>query len=433
MLFRSVMKNKKLIVAFLVVFIVQIFLGSMSFALENNIEIRAPSAILIESKTGRILYEKNSNEKRYPASTTKIMTALLTLENVEDLQSKATVSYNAVFSVPSGYSVDTLKVGEELSVEELLYALLVKSSNEAANVLAEYVAGNVDSFATMMNTRAAELGCKNTNFVNPNGIQNENHYTTAYDLSLIAKETMKNETFRKIVSTVSHTLPSTNKYEQTDRNLITTNDLINKKNKNYYEYAIGIKTGYTAYAKNCLVAGANKDGVELISVVLGTDKKEVNGLSKRDTDTKTLFEYVYNNFTQKKVSRARETVVGQTKIKGATTETKNLDLNTDSDINILVTNDKEKDEIKGEIKLNEDIKAPIAKGDKLGTITYNSDGIEYTANVIAANDVQKSNLILNILRILLVIVLLLLTYLYLKNKRKRKINKKHKKANYVYK
>ena len=427
------MKNKKLIVAFLVVFIVQIFLGSMSFALENNIEISAPSAILIESKTGRILYEKNSNEKRYPASTTKIMTALLTLENVEDLKSKATVSYNAVFSVPSGYSVDTLKVGEELSVEELLYALLVKSSNEAANVLAEYVAGNVDSFATMMNTRAAELGCKNTNFVNPNGIQNENHYTTAYDLSLIAKEAMKNETFRKIVSTVSHTLPSTNKYEQTDRNLITTNDLINKKNRNYYEYAIGIKTGYTAYAKNCLVAGANKDGVELISVVLGTDKKEVNGLSKRDTDTKTLFEYVYNNFTKKKVSTARETVVGQTKIKGATTETKNLDLNTDSDINILVTNDKEKDEIKGEIKLNEDIKAPIAKGDKLGTITYNSDGIEYTANVIAANDVQKSNLILNILRILLVIVLLLLTYLYLKNKRKRKINKRHKKANYVYK
>ena len=427
------MKNKKLIIAFLIVFIVQIFLGNMSFALENNIEISAPSAILIESKTGRILYEKNSEEKRYPASTTKIMTALLTLENVEDLQSKATVSYNAVFSVPSGYSVDTLKVGEELSIEELLYALLVKSSNEAANVLAEYVAGNVDSFATMMNTRAAELGCKNTNFVNPNGIHNENHYSTAYDLSLIAKEAMKNETFRKIVSTVSHTLPSTNKYEQTDRNLITTNDLINKKNKNYYEYAIGIKTGYTAYAKNCLVAAANKDGVELISVVLGTDKKEVNGLRKRDTDTKTLFEYVYNNFSQKKVSTARETVVGQTKIKGATTETKNLDLNTDSDINILVTNDKEKDEINGEIKLNENIKAPIAKGDKLGTITYNSDGIEYTADVIAANDVQKSNLILNILRILLVIVLLLLTYLYLKNKRKRKINKKHKKANYVYK
>ena len=427
------MKNKKLIIVFLIVFIVQIFLGNMSFALENNIEISAPSAILIESKTGRILYEKNSEEKRYPASITKIMTALLTLENVEDLQSKATVSYNAVFSVPSGYSVDTLKVGEELSIEELLYALLVKSSNEAANVLAEYVAGNVDSFATMMNTRAAELGCKNTNFVNPNGIHNENHYSTAYDLSLIAKEAMKNETFRKIVSTVSHTLPSTNKYEQTDRNLITTNDLINKKNKNYYEYAIGIKTGYTAYAKNCLVAGANKDGVELISVVLGTDKKEINGLSKRDTDTKILFEYVYNNFSQKKVSTARETVVGQTKIKGATTETKNLDLNTDSDINILVTNDKEKDEINGEIKLNENIKAPIAKGDKLGTITYNSDGIEYTANVIASNDVQKSNLILNVLRILLVIVVLLLTYLYLKNKRKRKINKKHKKANYVYK
>ena len=162
-----------------------------------NIEIGSSAGILIENKTGRILYEKDAYTKYYPASTTKVMTALLTLENVSDLNKVATVSYNSVFTVPAGYSTDLLKVGEELTIENLLYALLVKSSNEAANVLAEFISGNIESFATMMNTRAIELGCQNTHFVNPNGIHNENHYSTAYDLYLMASYGMKNETFRK--------------------------------------------------------------------------------------------------------------------------------------------------------------------------------------------------------------------------------------------
>jgi len=249
------MKIRKILISLICsIFVLSIF-SNMVFAVDTSrIEVSSPSAILIEARTGRVLYEKEANKRMYPASTTKMMTAIIVLENVTDLKEMVTVKYDAIYSVPSGYSSDLLKVGEELSVEEMLYALLVKSSNEAGNVLAEHVAGGVDSFASMMNTKASEIGCKDTHFVNTNGVHEDDHYTTAYDLSLIAKYAMKNDVFRKIVSTASHTLPSTNKYSRTDRNLITTNDFIKKSSKNYYENSVGIKTGFTSKSKYCLVA-----------------------------------------------------------------------------------------------------------------------------------------------------------------------------------
>ncbi len=419
------MRVKKILICVIMSLILILFeIPTSVYAAESNdinIDIGSSSCILIESKTGRILYEKDAYSKYYPASTTKIMTALLTLENVSDLKEVATVSYNSVFTVPSGYSTDLLKVGEELTIEDLLYALLVKSSNEAANVLAEHISGNVESFATMMNTRAVELGCKNTHFVNPNGIHNENHYTTSYDLSLITKEAMKNETFRKIVSTASYTLPSTNKYDRIDRNLITTNDIIRKSSKYYYEYAIGIKTGYTTPAKNCLVAGANKDGVELILVLLHADKLNSNRESVRDIDAKNLFEYVYNNFSEKTIVDANG-AVDTIKVKNATSKTKNLRLLAENKIEALVTNDKLKTAETPEIVLNENIKAPIKQGDILGTIKYNIDGIAYETNLIAANDVEKSY---TAVIIIIILIILVLFYLYSKNN-KKKINRRRK-------
>lgn len=415
------MRIKKTLICIIMILMMTLFKMPMAvYATEDtndsNIDIGSSAGILIESKTGRILYQKDAYTKYYPASTTKIMTALLTLENISNLKEVATVSYDAVFTVPAGYSTDLLKVGEELTIEDLLYALLVKSSNEAANVLAEYVSGNVESFATMMNTRAVELGCKNTHFVNPNGIHNEDHYTTAYDLSLIAKEAMKNETFRKIVSTASYTLPSTNKYDRIDRNLITTNDIIRKSSKYYYEYAIGIKTGYTTPAKNCLVAGANKDGVELIAVLLHADKLNSNRESVRDLDVKNLFNYIYNNFSEKTVV-SKNGAVDTIKIKNATNNTKNLQLLAEDEIKALVTNDKLKTPESPEITLNENIKAPIKQGEVLGTLKYTIDGVEYKTNVLAANDVNKSYAILIIVLILIGLVLL---YLHYKNDKIKK-------------
>lgn len=385
-----------------------------------NIEIGSSAGILIENKTGRILYEKDAYTKYYPASTTKVMTALLTLENVSDLNKVATVSYNSVFTVPAGYSTDLLKVGEELTIENLLYALLVKSSNEAANVLAEFISGNIESFATMMNTRAIELGCQNTHFVNPNGIHNEDHYSTAYDLSIITREAMKNETFRKIVKVASYTLPSTNKYDRVDRNLITTNDLIRKSSKYYYEHAIGIKTGFTTPAKNCLIAGANKDGVELIAILLHADKLNSDRLSVRDTDAKNLFEYIYNNFSEKTLIDKNGTAT-TIKVKNATKETKNLGLYAEEKLEALVTNDKLKSIENPEITLKENIKAPIKQGEILGKIKYRINDVEYSTNLIASINVEKSY---TLVIIIVILIILMFLYLYCENEKKKRSRKR---------
>lgn len=424
------MKLKKLIITILLNIIVILSFSSInSYAeVEINVNIDSPAAILMEAKTGRILYEKNAHKQMEPASTTKIMTALITLEHVQNLQEVATVSYDSIYKIEDGYETDILKVGEELTIEELLYALLVKSCNEAANVLAEYVAGSRESFVAMMNTRATELGCQNTNFKNTNGVHEDTHLTTAYDLSLIAKEAMKNETFRKIVSTASHTLPSTNKYSRTDRTLVTTNDLIRKSSKSYYEYAIGIKTGYTSQAKYCIVAGAEKDDVELIAVILGADKTNSEKLGMREEDAKRLFEFVYENFSEKEVLKQNQNVK-TIAVKNATNATKQLELVAATGIKTLVTNDKLKVVEQPQIELEEKIYAPIKKGDVIGKTKYTIDGIEYSVDLLAAADVEKSY---STEIILAVAIILLVLYILNRISSKKKKNKKGKKNKSKY-
>ena len=340
------MKFKKFILCLITCIVcLSILLPVKTLADNNNLNINAESAILIDGDTGKILYEKSAYEKRAPASTTKIMTALLALEHCKTTD-VATVTSEAITSVPSGYSTDLLKMGEELTIKDLLYALLLPSSNEAANVLAIHIAGSIDSFASMMNTKAMDLGCKNTHFVNPNGVHDDNHYSTAYDLSLIAKEAMKNDIFRQIVSTASYTLPNSNKYSRIDRTLITTNDLIKKQSNNYYEYAIGIKTGFTTPAKNCLVSSATKDGKTLIAVVLRS-----NTDNNRYNDTKTLFNYGFDNFSKKDIVKSGSTIK-TIDVKNATSATKNLNLVAETGINTMVTNDKLNDTIEPQINLN---------------------------------------------------------------------------------
>ena len=291
------MKNKNKIFVIFILIISSLIFCKSSFALEPNINAKA--AISVEISTGKIVYEKNAYEKMFPASTTKVMTALLVLENCS-LDEKETVSYEAIKAVPNGYSNANLQVGEEITVKDLLYALMLPSANEAANVLAEHVAGSVESFATMMNTRAEELGCKTTHFVNPNGIHNDGHYSTAYDLYLIAREAMKNDTFRKIVSTTKFSLPPTEVYPENNRTFTNTNKLIIYNNSNradnyYYKNAIGIKTGFTSQAGNCLISCASQDGLEFINVVLNCELTE-EGLSYRFLDSIDLFNYDYNNY-----------------------------------------------------------------------------------------------------------------------------------------
>lgn len=229
---------KKFCIILFILFCILMNYTSIVFATEESTpNVFSPAALLMDLDSGKILYEKNINEKRYPASLTKIMTAILTLENCK-LSDVTTVSYDAVMTIPYGYSIANLQIGEELTIEQLLNVLMIASANDAGIVLAEHIAGSVENFAVMMNEKAKELGCTNTNFTNPSGIHDENHYTTAHDLALISRYAMQNETFRNIVSTTSYKLPITNKYEKDDRLFTNSNALLlfnnNQRSDNYY-------------------------------------------------------------------------------------------------------------------------------------------------------------------------------------------------------
>ena len=373
------MKLRKKILILLIMFIVLI----NNFVFADEIKLNATSAILVEVSTGRIIYERNSNEKRYPASITKIMTAILVLENC-NLDDKVVVSESALSNIPSGYVTCDLIAGEEISVEDLLYALMVKSANDAAYVLAEHVGGSIDAFSDMMNIKARELGCNGTHFVNPNGIHDERHYTTAYDMYLIANYAMKNETFRKLVTTKSYTLPATNLYSNNDRSFSTTNALIDDNSSLFYKYAIGIKTGFTTQAGECLVAESAREGLDFIAVVLdaGTPSK-----GNRFVDARTLFDYGYDNYTLTKI-KEKNTVVDTIEIENGDKETKNLDVLIDSSITVINNKSLDINGVIPEIVYNDNLLAPINKGDNIGKINYKLEGIDYSASLIAGADVN---------------------------------------------
>ena len=264
--------------------------------------IYSEAAILMEMHTGKILYEKDAYARKYPASTTKIMTAILAIEN-GDLDMKYTASQEAVALPGLSYTTAHIQAGETFTLDELLGVLMLQSANEAANVIAEGIAGSTEEFVDMMNDKANELGCKETHFVNANGIHDENHYSTAYDMATIAAYCMKNETFRRYANMMDCWLPDTEfwgdeqKEKMGERHFYNTNKLLIQGNPYYYKYCTGMKTGFTTPAKNCLVASSDNDGFELIAVVLHAEQTEEK-MSARYMDTINLFEYGYNNFSR---------------------------------------------------------------------------------------------------------------------------------------
>ena len=253
-------------------------------------DIVADAAIVMDAGTGQILYEKNSRMGKYPASITKIMTALIVLEKDIDLDQVVTMSNNAIWNIDRLSTNIGLDVGEQLTVRDLLYAMMVKSANECAYALAEWTAGDVASFADMMNEKAKELGCEHTHFVTPNGLHDDDHYSTAYDMALITRAAIKNDRFREIVGTLNYTIPATNLTDET-RPLWNGNKMINPAEPYYYEYCEGGKTGYTTDANNTLMTFAKKDGLELICIILDCD-----GIKYTYTDTRALYNYCYDNY-----------------------------------------------------------------------------------------------------------------------------------------
>ena len=378
---------------------------------DDEIEVEAKAALIVEKNTEKIIYEKNIYEQNYPASVTKILTAILAIENC-DLEEYATVSQSAISNVPFDYLVAPLFVGEQMKIKDLLYALMLKSSNDAAYVLAEHIGGSVEGFSDMMNKKAKELGCKNTHFVNPNGIHDDDHYTSAYDMYLISKYAMQNKTFANLVSTYKYTLPATNMYSYEDRVMENTNKFLNPDHLLYNENVKGIKTGNTDEAGHCLITYIEKDNLGFYIVVLGAETKE-----SRFAETSRLIDYAYDNYTYTDVYKKGD-IVKNIKVNKATDKTKNLNLIIDEDMTVFNNKKVNPKEMEPEINLDSNISAPISKGQVVGTIKYNIDGNEYSAKLLAENDVELRHYYIEIS--VAVIILLLILIIIRKRKSKMK-------------
>lgn len=403
------MKIKKIFIILLCTFLILIPFGNvLSADIVNQPSISADASIVIDNKTNKVLYSKNENKKMYPASTTKILTAILVIEN-SNLDDLVTASYDAIMSIPDGYSTANIQIDEQLTVEQLLELLLVHSANDAANVLAEFIGGSTDSFVSMMNTKINELGLSDSHFTNVYGMHNEDHYTTAHDLAIIMKYCLKNDTFRKISGQASCSIPPTNKYGTRTYN--STNELLIPNSSSYYKYLTTGKTGFTSQAKECLVSSAYKDDLELIGVVLGSNN--------RFSDTRAIYDYAYSNYSIKIIANGGD-IASNITISNATKETESLNLLLDESIPVLISNSQDISEISPEITLNDNISAPIEEGSILGKIKYTVAGVTYSTNIIAEHNVEKSKLPVYILYLSIAFIFIIICFILIYKKNSKK-------------
>lgn len=359
-------------------------------------EPRAKAAILYDLKGSRLIYEYNKSEQMYPASLTNIMTALLLLEN-GNLEDTATVTESSLADITYLHSKLNLKVGEQIKVEDLLKALLVCSANDCANVIAEYVSGDIGSFVELMNQRAKELGMESTHFANPHGFHDPNHYSSANDILLMTKEALKHDKFKEIVKIKTTTLPATNISEE--RFISSTNHLISRyRNKSHlYQYATGIKTGHTDEAGYCLVSSAEKNGTSLLAIVLGCENENADEGAYSFVDSKNMFEYVFDNYKTVTVATTQN-IVSDSDVYESKDSTR-VALSPSKDVCLLLPKDYDASKLKTDIKLPEKLQAPIELGSAVGSVTYSYEGetpgttVVVTVDLIAANEVKRDHML----------------------------------------
>ena len=407
---------KKILLLFLLFFIIP----SSIYAL-NEPQTGSPYIALMDLDTGRVLYNKNMYDKCYPASTTKVMTAILVLENCSPTET-CIASYNAVNSVPLGGSNCAIKVGETFSVSDLMLAMMVASGNEAANILSEYVETKTGRyFSDLMNDKAKQLGCVNTHFSNSNGLHNDDHYSCAYDMALIYRYAWKNyDSFQTYVSTLKFSLPTTDKYTEDDRVFTNTNKLLipstsNSAQNYFYEYATGGKTGYTNQAKNCLISSASKSGFNLVCSVMGSEQDSA-GNSWRYIDTKALFDYGFSDLVKATIATKGDSAI-TLPVSNAVDDQKNLNLVYSESLIINLSLAESLNTFVPEITLiSGDLVAPIKKGDLIGKANFNIYNVDYSIDLLADSDIQEKpkilamvvTIVLNILKVILIIFVILL-------------------------
>ncbi len=352
----------------------------------------AEAALLMDMNSGRLIYGKNIDERLYPASTTKMMTAILALES-DKMGDTVTATIEALESInPLEDSHMGILVGEELTMTDLVYGTMVPSANDAANVIAVHIGGSIDGFVQMMNTKARELGMTGTNFANPCGVHNDNHYTTARDLATLANYCMNNDQFREIAKTPTYHIDPTAKYTE-PRDLLSTNLFLGMGRSSYHYNrnfnCTGIKTGTTEAAGHCLVSSAGYEDMNLLAVVLKCDDENVTDKAYSYTISKALFDFGFNNYHSVTINPPGK-IVGSSKVDEAKDD-KRLSFTTDTAVSALIPASIENidSEVQAVTELDTAMKAPITKGTRIGTVTFKyREAIIGRSNLIAANDVE---------------------------------------------
>ena len=374
----------------------------------------AETAVLMEAETGAVLYAKGMNELRYPASITKIMTALLAIENCS-MDEQVTFTEACLADQEPGSGNAGMKVGEILTMKQCLLVLMIKSANDVATQIAVHVGGSVAGFADLMNQRAQQLGCVNTHFVNASGMPDENHYTTAYDMALIFREAIKNELFREIISTLSVTIEPTNMNPEA-RSYNTHHALLSPSAPEHYEGCFGGKTGNTDASRCTLVSGAERNGMTLIAVALRADAGEVC------QDHIQMFDYGYNNFEKIQVSGGCVVVPKGTELSALKVVDTEIEGKTEQTYfyqnNIYVGNGVKGEESVDEVPIEITPEYSSMEDEKLSVLEESQSGTE--------NRDSKKNifyLIIDILIGLIVLALLITAYASVKNRKRRRKRK----------
>jgi len=346
---------------FKIYYFLSVLFLSVKILAAENISLSVPVAIIIDAETGVVLYEKNADKQYGPASITKIMTGMLACK-LGKFDDPITVSRKAAYSIERGSSSIALKPGEKVILRDVVYGLMLRSANECGNIIAEYLRGNNLNFAKLMNEKALELGCKNTNFVNPHGLYDKNHLTTARDMALIAREAMKNSLFRKVVNTKFYPFPDTNKHKHEERgDLRNKNKFLHPKSKYYYKNCSGIKAGYTKKTLHTFVASAFNKKHEVIVVVLHvSDKKSMY------SELRKGMEYGLNQFGRR-VLVEKEFKIDEIQLENAASK---MSVITKDVVTVELPLQLNKDEIKRKIFIDQDIPLPVLAGQQIGKIKF---------------------------------------------------------------
>lgn len=343
----------------------------------NSLANNASSAILIERDTGSVLFDKNADEKLPPASMTKIMTMILVMEALHkgkiNMKDKVRTSE---YAASMGGSQIFLEAGEEMTVEEMLKGVALASGNDASVALGEHIAGTNDAFVKQMNEKAEQLGLKNTNFENATGLPGKEHYSTARDMALMAKELLKYEQITKYTGKYEDYLR-----ENTEKKfwLVNTNKLVK-----FYPGVDGLKTGYTHEAKYCLTATAKKNDMRVIAVVMGAPTTK-----ERNAQVTQMLDYAFANYETQKLYE-RQQMIDEVEVHKGVSKT--VQMATSEPISILMKKGEKKLKLKTEIKIKKNINMPIEKGDRLGTLVVKNNGKTVTESpLVASENVQSAN------------------------------------------